>query len=202
MQIVRLPLSFSEHSGVHSENSTVVSQMIISSNNSLAWHVLLSLSLLRSFLIFLLPFGFSHSLSLQDRFASSPTQWVCYVIFFQPLPSSASDWQMWIIKWWIRGYFLPSHCQFGWAWLHILSHFSCWYAVKSERCRSFFFFFFFTFSGWKPAHPSISSAPGHRGLDAAGRNSYSNKNQSSSSVDEFVHAVNLAVCDNVIIAHG
>lgn len=86
MQIVRLPLSLSERSGVHPENSTVVSQMIISSNNSLAWHVLLSLSLLRSFLIFLLPFGFSHSLSLRDRFASSPTQWVYVMLFFLATP--------------------------------------------------------------------------------------------------------------------
>lgn len=141
MQIVRLLWRLSERSGARPENNTVVSQMIVSSNNSLAWHVLLSLSFLRSFLIFPLPFGFSRSLSLPDRFASSPTQWVYVMLFyfliyffFQPLPSSASRWQMWIIKWWIRGYFLPSHCQFGWAWLKILSHFSLWYAVKSERC--------------------------------------------------------------------
>lgn len=76
----------SARSGAHPENNTVVSQMIISSNNSLAWHVLLSLSFLRSFLIFPLPFGFSCSLSLPDRFASSPTQRVyvmlCYFFFF------------------------------------------------------------------------------------------------------------------------
>lgn len=86
MQIVRLPVSISERSGVHPENSKVVSQTIISSNNSLAWHVLLSLSLLRSFLFFRLPFGFSQSLSVRDRFASSPTQWVYVMLFFSATP--------------------------------------------------------------------------------------------------------------------
>lgn len=90
MQIVRLLWRLSERWGARPENNTVVSQMIISSNNSLAWHVLLSLSFLRSFLIFPLPFGFSRSLSLPDRFASSPTQWVYVMLFYFSIFFSAT----------------------------------------------------------------------------------------------------------------
>lgn len=97
-----------------------------------------------------------------------------------------------------------------------------WVGLAADFIPGFFFFirckiralpfsFFLGGGGFVPSHtpgrvkaarPSVSSTPGHRGLDAAGRNSCSNKNQSPASVDEFVHAANLAACDNVIIADG
>lgn len=51
-----------------------------------------------------------------------------------------------------------------------------------------------------PLIPVLVPSQDQRGLDAAGKNSCCNKKQQSTSADEFLPAaVNLAICDNVIM---
>lgn len=100
-------------------------------------------------------------------------------------PASASSLlvgrQLWIIKWWIRGYFLPTQTCGGWAGILAVGFIplSSQNATKSHCCPS---------SPSKkrvesPHIPVLVPRQDQRALDAAGKNSCGNKKQQSTSVD-------------------
>lgn len=134
-------------------------------------------------------------------FAPSPAPWsyVCYIFWPQllilPCPLCLLlARQLWIIKWWIRGYFLPTQTCGGWVGSSAADFIplSSRNATKSQCCP-------FPLSRKAVESPLILvSVPleDRRGLDAAGRNSCCNKKQQSTSGDEFLPAANLALCDN------
>lgn len=165
------------------------------------WHDLSSLSFLMSFLISPLPPEFSLSFSLSYLFPQVLPNEVMFVTFFghfsffSPALSSLplAGRQLWIIKWWIRGYFLPTQTCGDWAGILAVDFIplSSRNASKSHCCPS-------SLSRKRvesPLIPVLVPRQDQRGLDAAGRNSCSNKKQQYTSVDEFLPAAaNLAAC--------
>lgn len=115
--------------------------------------------------------------------------------FFSPALSSLplAGRQLWIIKWWIRGYFLPTQTCGDWAGILAVDFIplSSRNASKSHCCPS-------SLSRKRvesPLIPVLVPRQDQRGLDAAGRNSCSNKKQQYTAVDEFLPAAaNLAAC--------
>lgn len=176
-----------------------------------------SLSFLLFFLISPLSPEFSHRFSPCGTSAPSRAQWgynegfFCVFFFFCTavgrfsffFPALASlllvGRQLWIIKWWIRGYFLPTQTCGGWAGILAVGFIplSSQNATKSHCCPS---------SPSKkrvesPHIPVLVPRQDQRALDAAGKNSCGNRKQQSTSVDYlfFRAASNPAVFDNVII---
>lgn len=163
------------------------------------WHDLSSPSFSMSCLISPLLPKFSHSFS----------QWYCRLKsfplslhFLATFPSSLLPYlqplagrQLWIIKWWIRVYFLPT--QTGGVWARCLADglipLSTRNITKSQRCPS-------SFSEKtvdSPTDPRVRSMPGSTWPGCCRGNSYSNEKQQSLHVDEFLPATNLAAWDTV-----